>query len=106
MQHATTAVYNAGVNARLRSKQQLLHTLVERVRDQNAYTRARVLQTWVYLAEKTAIPLGHWICVTQIAVGASLCICAAVCWAAWPCPVIVIWCLYQGSTTYLRCRVL
>ena len=59
----------AGVNARLRSKQQLLHTLVERVRDQNAYTRARVLQTWMYLAEKTAVPLGHWICVTQIAVG-------------------------------------
>ena len=63
-----------GTNARLRSKQQLLHILVERVRDQNAYTRARVLQTWMYLAEKTAIPLGHWICVTQIAVGAAPCI--------------------------------
>lgn len=40
------------------------------MRDQNAYTRARVLQTWAHLAEKMAVPLGHWVCVTQIAVGA------------------------------------
>lgn len=84
-QCAFISANGAGVNARLRSKQQLLHTLVERVRDQNAYTRARVLQTWMYLAEKTAIPLGHWICVTQIAVGAALGTCAAVCWVACPC---------------------
>ncbi|KAL0030288.1 hypothetical protein WJX77_007662 [Trebouxia sp. C0004] len=58
-----------GTTARLRSKQQLLQTLVDRVRDQNAYTRARVLQTWAHLAEKMAVPLGHWVCVTQIAVG-------------------------------------
>ena len=60
---------STGTTARLRSKQQLLQTLVDRVRDQNAYTRARVLQTWGHLAEKKAIPLGHWVCVTQIAVG-------------------------------------
>lgn len=59
----------AGTHARLRSKQQLLNTLVERVRDQNAYTRARVLQTWMYLAERKALTLGHWVCVTQLAVG-------------------------------------
>ena len=58
-----------GTAARLRSKQQLLQTLVDRVRDQNAYTRARVLQTWAHLAEKMAVPLGHWVCVTEIAVG-------------------------------------
>lgn len=70
-QSANNVAAVTGTNARLRSKQQLLHILVERVRDQNAYTRARVLQTWMYLAEKTAIPLGHWLCVTQIAVGAA-----------------------------------
>ncbi len=62
--------HDPGTTARLRSKQQLLQTLVDRVRDQNAYTRARVLQTWAHLAEKMAVPLGHWLCVTQIAVGA------------------------------------
>lgn len=59
----------AGVHARLRSKHKLLATLVERVRDSNAYTRARVLQTWAHLAEVAAIPLGHWVCVTELAVG-------------------------------------
>ena len=62
-------VHTSGTHARLRSKQQLLNTLVERVRDQNAYTRARVLQTWMHLAERKALPLGHWVCVTQLAVG-------------------------------------
>ena len=59
----------AGVQARLRSKQHLLDTLVDRARDVNAFTRARVLQTWTHLAERKVIPLGHWICVTGIAVG-------------------------------------
>lgn len=104
-QRAITAVHDAGVNARLRSKQQLLHTLVERVKDQNAYTRARVLQTWMYLAEKTAVPLGHWICVTQIAVGGALCICAAVFRVACPLPGVDI---YENnrSTMHWFCRVL
>ena len=61
----------AGTHARLRSKQQLLNTLVERVRDQNAYTRARVLQTWMQLAERKALPLGHWVSVTQLAAGTT-----------------------------------
>ena len=65
------ALLLSGTTARLRSKQQLLQTLVERVRDQNAYTRARVLQTWALLAEKMAVPLGHWVCVTEIAVGTA-----------------------------------
>ena len=41
------------------------------MRDSSAYTRARVLQTWGHLAEASAIPLGHWVCVTELAVGAS-----------------------------------
>lgn len=61
---------HAGTKARLRSKHNLLATLVERVRDSSAYTRARVLQTWGHLAEASAIPLGHWVCVTELAVGA------------------------------------
>ena len=60
----------AGTRARLHSKQGLLAALVERVRDGNAYTRARTLQTWGALAEAAAIPLGHWVCVTELAVGA------------------------------------
>ena len=60
----------AGTRARLRAKQGLLATLVERCRDGNAYTRARTLQTWAALAEASAIPLGHWVCITQLAAGA------------------------------------
>lgn len=68
-QLCTDAPIPAGVQARLRSKQHLLDTLVDRARDVNAFTRARVLQTWAHLAERKVIPLGHWICVTGIAVG-------------------------------------
>ena len=60
----------AGTRARLRSKQGLLATLVERCRDGNAYTRARTLQTWAALAEAAGLPLGHWVCVAQLAAGA------------------------------------
>ena len=66
----TSHAVHAGTKARLRSKHNLLATLVERVRDSSAYTRARVLQTWSHLAEAAAIPLGHWVCVTELAVGA------------------------------------
>jgi hypothetical protein len=38
-------------------------------RDQSSYTRVAVLQTWAYLAANTAIPLGHWQMVTNIAIG-------------------------------------
>ena len=61
----------AGTRARLRAKQGLLATLVERCRDGNAYTRARTLQTWAALAEASAVPLGHWVCITQLAAGAT-----------------------------------
>ena len=60
---------HAGSAVRLRSKQHLLDTLVERARDQNAYTRARVLQTWASLAVSRSIDMGHWLCVAELAVG-------------------------------------
>ena len=59
----------AGTVARLRSKQHLLDILCERVRDQSSFTRKAVLQTWSYLAENRAVPLGHWQVVTAVAVG-------------------------------------
>ena len=65
----TPTLCHAGAHARLRGKAGLLGTLVERVRDSNAYTRARALQTWGHLAQASAIPLGHWVCVTQLAAG-------------------------------------
>ena len=71
----TSHMLHAGTKARLRSKHNLLATLVERVRDSSAYTRARVLQTWGHLAEASAIPLGHWVCVTELAVGTPPCFC-------------------------------
>ena len=64
-------MHHTGTKARLRSKHNLLAILVERVRDSNAYTRARVLQTWSHLAEASAVPLGHWVCVTELTVGKS-----------------------------------
>ena len=57
------------VIARLRTKQHLLDILCERTRDQSSYTRKAVLQTWQYLAENRAIPLGHWQVVTSVATG-------------------------------------
>ena len=54
--------------ARLRTKQHLLETLAERARDTSAFTRARVLGAWAYLADKGSLPLGHWDAVTQLAV--------------------------------------
>ena len=63
------ALVSAGTAARLRSKQHLLDTLVERARDQSAYTRARVMQTWASLAASRSIDMGHWLCVTELAIG-------------------------------------
>ncbi len=57
------------VIARLRTKQHLLDILCQRIRDQSSYTRKAVLQTWQYLAQHKAIPLGHWQTVTSIATG-------------------------------------
>lgn len=49
--------------------QAMLDTLLERARDVNSYTRARVLQTWAFLAESRAIPLGTYLAVSELAVG-------------------------------------
>ena len=62
----------AGAAARLGAKQALLATLLERARDTNAYTRARVLQTWAHLAGAAALPLGHWVAVTELAIGEAV----------------------------------
>ena len=43
--------------------------LVERVHDTSAFTRARVLNTWATMAEAKAIPLSHWLVVTDLAIG-------------------------------------
>lgn len=43
--------------------------------DVSSYTRVAVLQTWGYLAEHRALPLGHWQLVTDIAIGALLLLC-------------------------------
>lgn len=54
---------------RLRSKQGLLAVLLERARDTSAFVRSRVLQTWTWLCEQHAIPLGHWNAVVDMAAG-------------------------------------
>lgn len=66
---AADAADAQGAASRLRSKQHLLDILCERVRDQSSFTRKAVLQTWQYLAENRAVPLGHWQVVTSIAIG-------------------------------------
>lgn len=53
----------------LRTKQGFLDLLVERVHDTSAFTRARVLNTWATMAEAKAIPLSHWLIVTDLAIG-------------------------------------
>ena len=58
-----------GAALRLRSKQHLLDILCERIRDQSSFVRKNVLQTWAFLAEHRAIPLGHWQVVTATAAG-------------------------------------
>ena len=63
-----------GARARQLSKQRLLDTLVERALDANAFTRARVMQTWAHLASASAVPLGHYLCVTRLAIGAAGCL--------------------------------
>ena len=66
----------AGEQARLRTKQALLSTLLERFRDQSSYTRARCLHAWALLAHKRAIPLGHWRSLAELTVGQPpLCAC-------------------------------
>lgn len=60
----------AGASPRLASPGAAAPACVAACRDQSSYTRVAVLQTWEYLAEHRAVPLGHWQMVTNIAVGA------------------------------------
>ena len=60
---------SAGQAAMLRAKQQLLALLLERVRDQTAYTRKQVLASWTLLAEHAKIPISHWVPVAELAIG-------------------------------------
>jgi hypothetical protein len=55
--------------ARLRTKQGLLDVLVERARDQTSWTRAAVCRSWMALAVDHRVPMGHWLTVTQLAIG-------------------------------------
>lgn len=57
--------------ARLRTKQGLLDVLVERARDQTSWTRAAVCRSWATLALESRIPMGHWLIVTELAIGAA-----------------------------------
>ena len=59
----------AGQASMLRAKQQLLALLLERVRDQTAYTRKQVLASWTLLAEHAKIPISHWVPVAELAIG-------------------------------------
>jgi hypothetical protein len=47
----------------------MVDILLERARDQNAYTRSKVLQTWSELCEQSAVSIGHWNLVASIAAG-------------------------------------
>lgn len=47
----------------------MLDILLERARDQSAYTRSKVLQTWANLCEESAVSMGHWNLVASIAAG-------------------------------------
>ena len=43
--------------------------LVERARDQTSWTRAAVCRSWMALAVDHRVPMGHWLTVTQLAIG-------------------------------------
>ena len=58
---------SAVTRARLRTKQHLLDILLERSRDKNPFTRARVLGAWAHLADRGSLPLGHWNAVAALA---------------------------------------
>lgn len=73
------AALAAGEQARLRTKQALLSTLLERLRDQSHFTRARCLHAWALLAKSRAIPLGHWRSLAELTVGMALFVCVCLC---------------------------
>ncbi|XP_024390641.1 condensin-1 complex subunit CAP-D2 isoform X6 [Physcomitrium patens] len=53
----------------LRCKQGMIDILLDRARDKSSYTRSKVLQTWAKLCVESAISIGHWNSVVQVAVG-------------------------------------
>ncbi|KAG0620104.1 hypothetical protein M758_4G189600 [Ceratodon purpureus] len=55
--------------ARLRNKQGMVDILLERARDKSSYTRSKVLQTWANLCMESAVSIGHWNLVAQVAAG-------------------------------------
>jgi len=50
-------------------RESLLQLLIDRIRDINGFTRAKVLQTWSYLCEHKALPVRLWPQITSIAIG-------------------------------------
>lgn len=67
--HADQAGEFERIKASLKVRDSLLDVLLQRIRDTTSYTRGRVLQTWVYLAENQAITKAFWQQVTAEAVG-------------------------------------
>lgn len=65
----TASAAAADREIRLKAKQGFLDALVGRTHDVNSFTRARVLKTWVFLLEKQVVPIGHWMTVTDMAIG-------------------------------------
>ena len=55
--------------SKAKRKDKFLGLLLQRVQDANAFTRSKVLQTWMYLSENVSVPLGHWNEVTKLAIG-------------------------------------
>ena len=53
----------------LKSKQHFLKILVERIFDKSSFTRSKTLQSWAYLCQHKAIPIGYWNYIAEIAIG-------------------------------------
>ena len=64
-----SAVDCARGRAFLKSKQHFLSVLTERILDVSAFTRSKTLQTWAYLCERKAVPMGYWNHIAGMAVG-------------------------------------
>lgn len=54
---------------KVQNKDSLLSLLLKRVQDSNAFTRSKVLQTWLYLCENDGVPIGHWNEIAKLAIG-------------------------------------
>ncbi len=67
--NAATHAPTGGSEGFLKSKQHLLKVLVERIFDVSAFTRSKTLQSWAYLCQHKAIPIGYWNYICEIAMG-------------------------------------